>query len=82
MEYVYNMDETYLLYCAQSNKTLVQGKVCGHKMQKDNLIVAFVVNTTNTDMLNFVIIYISLHRSCLERWLPTYYVWWFAHQSA
>ena len=31
-EDVYNMDETGLLYRAQPNKTLVQGKVRGRKI--------------------------------------------------
>ena len=29
-----------------------------------------------------MIIYKSLHPRCLERWLPTYYAWWFANQMA
>ena len=29
---VYNMDEIDLFYCAQPDKTLMQGKFCGHKI--------------------------------------------------
>ena len=31
-EDVSNVDEIGLFYCAQPNKTPVQGKVCGHKI--------------------------------------------------
>ena len=44
MENVYNMSETGLFYCAQPNKTLVQGKICGRKMQQDSLTLTFVVS--------------------------------------
>ena len=55
-EDIYNMDETDLLNRAQLNKTLVQGKVCVFKLQKNGLTLAHVVNTTCTDKLKPVLI--------------------------
>ena len=68
--------------CAQPNKTLAQGKVCGRKIQKDCLTLALAINTTSIDKLKFVINYKSLCPRCFGRWLPTNYVWWFANQMA
>jgi hypothetical protein len=82
LEYVYNMDEIGLFYCAQPNKTLAQGKVHGCKMWKDCFTLALVVNTTSIDKMKPMIILKSLHPICSGRWLPTYYVWWFANQMA
>ena len=81
-EDVYNMDEIGSFYCAQPNKTLGQGKVCGRKIQKDHLTLALVVNTIGTDKLKPLIIYKSLCPRCFGRWLPANYVWWFANQVA
>ena len=63
-------------------KTLAQGKVHGHKIQKDCLTLALVLNKTCTDKLKLVIICKSLCSRCFGRWLPANYVWWFANQMA
>ena len=81
-EDVYNVDEIGLFYYAQPNKTLVQGRVCGRKIQADHLTLALVVNMKGIDKLKHVIIYKSLRPRCFERWLPTYYVCWYAIQMA
>ena len=39
-EDVYNMDEIGWIYRVKQNKTPVQGKVCGRKIQKDHLNLA------------------------------------------
>ena len=36
---------------------------------------------TNIDKLKHVIIYKSLQPRCFGRWLPTYYMCWFANQT-
>ena len=74
LEDVYNMDETNSFYHAQPSKTPVQGKVHGHKIQKDHLNLALVVNTISTNKLKHLNIYKSLSPRCLGRWLPTNYV--------
>ena len=75
------MDEIALFNCAQPNKTSMQGKVCGCKLQKDEISFALVVNMTCTRKLKLVIIYKSLSPRCFGRWLPTIYVWWFANKT-
>ena len=69
LEDVYNMDETGLFYHAQPNKTLVQGKVCRWKIQKDRLNLALVVHMTCTNKLKPVFVYKSLCLRCFGRWL-------------
>ena len=81
LEDVYNMDDFGLFYRSQPNKTQVQGKVHECKIKKDHLTPALAVNMTNTDKLKLVINYKSLHPRCFGRWLPTYYVRWFANQT-
>jgi hypothetical protein len=71
-----------MVYYAKPNKTLAQGKVRGHKIQKNNLILNLVIHMTCIDKLKVVIIYKALHPRCFGRWLPTNYVWWFANQMA
>ena len=61
---------------------IAQGKVCGHKMQKDLLTLALVVNMTSTNKLKPMIFYKFLHPSCFGRWLPIDYMWWFANPMA
>ena len=66
-EYVYNMDETSLCNCAQPNKTLAQGKVCGCKLQKDGFTLDLAVNMIGTNKLIPMIIYKSLSPRCFGR---------------
>ena len=80
-EDVYNTNKTSL-FIVPIKQDKEQGKVRGHKIQKDRLTLALVVNTTCTDKLKPVIIYKSLCPRCFGRWLPTDYVWWFANQTA
>ena len=68
----------YLL--CPTKQDIVQGKVVGAK--KDCLTLALVINTTCTNKLKPMIIYKSLCPRCVGGWLPTYYVWWFANQTA
>ena len=63
-----------------ANKTLVQGKVHGCKIQKDHLTLALAINMTSVDKLKLVIIYKSRRPRWFGRWLPTSYVWSFAKQ--
>ena len=49
-EDVYNLDIIVIFYRAQPSKTLVQGIICGCKIQKDCLTLAFVVKTTCTNI--------------------------------
>ena len=69
-------------FIVPNHKTLVQGKVCGCEIQKDQLTLYLAINTTSTDKLRHVSIYKSLHPRCFGRWLPTNYVWWFGNQMA
>ena len=48
-EDVYNLDKIVIFYRAQPSKTLVQGIICGCKIQKDHLTLAFVVKATCTN---------------------------------
>ena len=65
-----------------SRLDIAQGKVRGHKIQKDRLTLALVVNMTSIDKLKLMIIYKYLCPRCFERWLPTNYMWWFANPMA
>jgi hypothetical protein len=47
-EDVYNMNETVLYFRGHPNKTLVQGKVKGRKLQKERVTLALAVNSTRT----------------------------------
>jgi hypothetical protein len=81
-EDIYNMVEIGSFYCAQQNKIVAQGKVCGRKIQKDCLTFAIVINTTSIEKLKHVIIYKSLRPRCFGRRLPTNCAWWFANHMA
>ena len=47
-EDVYNMNEIVLYFRGHPNKTVVQGKVKGRKLQKERVTLALVVNSTRT----------------------------------
>ena len=70
------MDETRLYSRAHPNKPLAQGKVKGQKLQKERVILALAVNSTGTDKLKVIMIYMSKQPRCFGRWEPYEYVWW------
>ena len=65
-EDVYNMDEIGLHLRAHPNKTLVQWKVKGQKLQNENVTLALVVNITGINKLKLFMIYKSRKPQCLE----------------
>ena len=73
-EDVYNMNETEFYFRADPNKTLVQGKVKGQKLQKEHVTIALVVNSTGIDKLKLLVIYTSKQPQHFGRWQPHEYV--------
>jgi hypothetical protein len=80
-EDVYNMDETGLYFRAHPNKRLAQGKVKGWKLHNELVTLALVVNSTGTDKLKLLMIYMSKQPRCFGRWQPHEYVWWHSKKT-
>ena len=74
LEDVYNTDEIGLYFRAHPNKTLVQGKVKGRKLQKERVTLALDVNSTGIDKLKLLVIYTSKQPQHFGRWQPHEYV--------
>ena len=53
------MDETELYFRANPNKTLAQGQAKGQKLHKECVTIVLVVNSTGTDKLKLLVIYMS-----------------------
>ena len=73
-EDVYNMVETGLYFKAYHNETLAQRKVKGQNLQKEDVTLTLVVDSTWIDKLKLLMICTPKQPRCFGRWHPHKYV--------